>query len=125
MIKRIGGQFRQGDVLIERYFVLDPGIVIDMIDAIPEEIIGTERTGRVVLAYGEATGHAHALCGTIDVIRVKDQPPETPRYLRVVGDLNALLSHEEHGAIPVAPGLYRVTRQVEWTDEDEPRYVAD
>jgi len=113
MTKRLDTQYRQGDVLIER------------IATVPEEVVGTEHINRVVLAYGEATGHAHALCGTIDVIRVKDQPPETPRYLRVVGDLNALLNHEEHGTIPVAPGLYRVTRQVEWTDEDEPRYVAD
>jgi hypothetical protein len=35
------------------------------------------------------------------------------------------LKHEEHSTIPLAPGLYRVRRQREWTDEQEPIQVAD
>lgn len=111
-------QYRQGDVLIEQ------------IDEIVDSEFAPERADRVVLAYGEVTGHAHALVGDIEVLYPTETArPETPQYLRVVAGLNASinaeLQHEEHSTIAVPPGLYRVTRQREWTDADEPRQVAD
>lgn len=46
-------QFRQGDVMIER---------IGDLDQLPSDAKPAARdNGRVVLAYGEVTGHAHAL----------------------------------------------------------------
>jgi hypothetical protein len=43
-------QFRQGDVLVQR------------VTSIPEGDTAVARdNGRVVLAYGEVTGHAHAI----------------------------------------------------------------
>jgi hypothetical protein len=37
----------------------------------------------------------------------------------------ALLKHEEHTEIPVAPGSYDLPQQTEWTDANEPIVVAD
>ena len=88
---------RQGDVL------LIP------VDAIP----GTARpvardNGRVVLAYGEATGHAHAILSAA-ATQLQDG---IERYLRLTAV--ATLQHEEHGPIAIAPGSYRVVIQREY-----------
>lgn len=46
-------QFRQGDVLLQR---------VGDVGELPEGLVPVARDrGRVVLAYGEVTGHAHAL----------------------------------------------------------------
>ncbi len=46
-------QARQGDVFLER---------IGDVDALPEGLNSVKRDqGRIVLAYGELTGHAHAI----------------------------------------------------------------
>jgi hypothetical protein len=44
------------------------------------------------------------------------------RFLRIVS--TSLLTHEEHRAIPLPPGLYRVARQREYSP-DVIRHVAD
>ena len=101
-------QFRQGDVLLTR------------IEELPDGLHPAARAaGRIVLAEGEATGHAHA---------VSDAGAELlegwgTRVLRVVGEPATLL-HEEHNAIVLRPGLYLVTRQREY-DPDASRTVAD
>ncbi|MCI0584715.1 MAG: hypothetical protein L0227_17805, partial [Chloroflexi bacterium] len=95
---------RQGDVLLVKVDELPKGTSV-----VPRD------NGRLVLAYGEATGHAH----------VVDAPPaeatlltteQNERFLRIVGS-GATLTHEEHGAIAIAPGSYRVVIGREWTDE--------
>lgn len=45
-------------------------------------------------------------------------------HIRVSGRF-APVVHQEHAAEALRPGTYRVTRQREWTDQDEPRQVAD
>jgi hypothetical protein len=104
---------RQGDVALLRDDSARAG------DVIPRD------NGRVVLAYGEVTGHAHAF----DVDHVTLYAPakkakSSDRVLKVVGNV-AYLKHEEHDKIAIPPGTYRVVRQREWTDADEPRVVAD
>ncbi len=78
--------------------------------------------GRLVLAFGEVTGHAHVL----------DAPPaeaalltdsEGQRFLRLV--TAAPLVHEEHGTIQIAPGEYRVVIGREWSTEMGARPVVD
>jgi hypothetical protein len=44
-------------------------------------------------------------------------------FLRVLEP--STLVHEEHDRIAIPPGLYRVVRQREWSDADEPTRVAD
>ena len=82
--------------------------------------------GRVILAYGEVTGHAHEVVGVDNADPVPAmalfEEPDGTRLLVVKRD--ALLQHEEHGRIALAPGGYEVIRQREY----EPagiRQVAD
>ncbi len=90
-------QVRQGDVL------LDPVATVP-VGARPVARAG----GRVVLAEGEATGHAHAIRSPgATLLRAGEE-----RYLRVASPVT--LGHEEHGAIEVAPGTYRVVIQREY-----------
>ena len=101
---------RQGDV------------VLVVVDAIPGDAVVQPRedTGRVVLAYGEVTGHAHALHEPgVTMLCAADQEA----FLRVMQPSN--LVHEEHDRIAIPPGLYRVIRQREWSDADEPVQVED
>lgn len=103
-------QFRQGDVFLVR------------VNEVPEDAKPVERdNGRVVLAYGEVTGHAHAIEESHVTLLSR---AENDRFLRIVGAA-ANLVHEEHSTIAIPPGTYRVVRQREWGDEDEPRMVAD
>lgn len=98
---------RQGDVLV---------IVSD----VPAEAIDEDRGERAVLAYGEATGHAHAIY-TPQARMV--QTPKKARFLRLVEP--SMLKHEEHTHLLLDQPGYRVLRQTEWTDAQEPRAVAD
>ena len=99
--------YRQGDVLIER--IEDSG---QTGKAIPRE------NGRIVLAHGEVTGHAHAIATKdAELFTVDDKV-----FLRMIGV--GELTHEEHGVVTLDRGLYRVTRQSEYTP-GEIRNVAD
>lgn len=102
---------RQGDVLLIPVDALPGGLE----DATPE-------TGRVVVMDGEATGHAHAFYdGGVNVYR--EPKAARPSYLRVVETV-AFLRHEEHEIAKVAPGIYRIPQQSEYTPE-ELRRVTD
>lgn len=108
--------YRQGDVLLER--IAEAGTPVGKtLVAVPRD------KGRVVLAYGEVTGHAHAI-GQPRVYHYRaSEGGGGDTVLKV--EEPATLQHEEHATIALPPGLYRVTRQREWSDEDEIRYVAD
>lgn len=99
--------FRQGDVLILKIEDL-PG---DLIDVKPDN-------KRNILAYGEVTGHSHAL----DVKESKLQETvKGERFLTV--PKQALLKHEEHDTIILPKGFYRIIQQVEY--QREFRQVVD
>jgi len=101
---------RQGDVLLVA------------VETIPADALEQPRddSGRIVLAYGEVTGHAHALHESgVTLLRAANQEV----FLRVMMPSN--LVHEEHERIAISPGLYRVVRQREWSDDDEPIQVVD
>jgi len=95
--------FRQGDVLL-----------VPILDSqLPEAVVPLARDarGKLVLALGEATGHAHAV-STPDADLLADAAELDRRFLRIV--TNAVLTHEEHDPIPLPPGLYQVVRQREY-----------
>lgn len=77
--------------------------------------------GKIVLADGEVTGHAHVMdCETAVLMEDKDGT----LYLDVKD--NTVLTHEEHGPQTVEPGMYEIGRVVEVDPfEDEVRVVAD
>jgi hypothetical protein len=89
---------RQGDVLLVQ------------VEAIPPTAIEQPRdAGRVILAYGEVTGHAHAICEP-DVIKLADGIAE---YLNA--PTGACIRHEEHAPLDVPAGKFRIVHQVEYT----------
>ena len=102
-------QRRQGDVLLVK------------IDELPTDA-KKEDTGKrdVVIAHGEVTGHKHQF-----VFRDAEMfRGGAGQVLRVLKD-GAPLEHEEHSPIEFPAGIYERPVQVEHTDEDEPRIVAD
>ena len=101
-------QIRQGDVYLQR------------VPSIPADAQPVARDGnRIVLAYGEVTGHAHAIAEPHVTLL---EAGAGIRYLSVEAD--ASLRHEEHETIPLAPGNYLVIRQREYSPEAI-RNVAD
>jgi hypothetical protein len=108
-------QFRQGDVFLE---LIEDASSINLGERVPLD------KGRVVLAYGEVTGHAHAISDRGAILFFgKDKAANQDRFLRVLRPVSLL--HEEHSKIELPKGLYRVRRQREWTDQDDPIVVAD
>ena len=103
--------WRQGDVLIV------PA------NKLPAKLEPIEReNGRVVLAHGELTGHAHAIADKRATL-FRD-PKLNAVFLNVSGDASVTLDHDEHDTISLPPGNYQVIRQVEYTPEAL-RQVAD
>lgn len=103
-------QFRQGDVLLVA------------VDALPPGARRQPRRGRLVLAEGEATGHAHA----IHERDARLHAAGDERYLVTASE--ARLVHEEHAAIDILPGIFRVVVQREYeprADGQPWRTVAD
>lgn len=107
--------YRQGDVLV---------VAVEEIPAGAKEV--PREDGRVVLAHGEVTGHAHAiLAPQAQLYAMEDTgsggaPPR--RYLGL--STPAELQHEEHSTIALPAGKYEVVRQREYHPE-ELRQVAD
>ena len=110
----IGQAIRQGDVLLVR------------VAALPQRVRRREpdALGRIIIEYGEATGHAHVLdpahVAAYDVIGEAE---------RIIGQAYLVLAatplrHEEHGAVLLAPGVWERWYQVE-DDGEEERRVAD
>jgi hypothetical protein len=97
-------QKRQGDVFFQQ------------ISEIPDNCEPVKRTDRgLVLAEGEATGHAHAVLEA-DCELFEENGT---LYLKV-GESGAVVQHEEHGQLTFAPNtIQKVTRKRVWTDNEE------
>lgn len=101
--------YRQGDVLIEQVAKLPDGLKRQK-----------PKHGRIVLAYGEATGHHHSLAAIDGADWWKAENGD--QFLTIKKP--APVEHQEHAAIDLLPGKYRVRRQREYTPS-EIRKVAD
>ena len=83
-----------------------------------------ERGLEIVLALGEATGHAHVLVADSKDTKITlFTGVDERRFVRVEGG-TATLKHEEHGPIKFKPGIHEVVNQREWSPE-APRRVVD
>ena len=103
MKTKIKTHYRQGDVLIEH------------IPSLPANAKKMAReNGRVILAHGEVTGHAHAITDKHAYLYSVDSGNVT--FLEIK-EAVAALEHDEHGTITLDPGTYRVTRQREYSPE--------
>ncbi len=105
--------YRQGDVAIIPVEVVPKGIKPVARDA-----------GRIVLAYGEVTGHAHAIASADAELFASPgaTADAVDRFLRVRSSV--ALEHEEHATITIPAGDYIVRRQREY-DPELARRVAD
>ena len=104
--------WRQGDVCILP------------VDGLPDGLMPVERDrGRVVLAYGEVTGHAHAIADPdVELFAPGEASVMAERYLHI-GSAGAILLHEEHGAIQLPPGDYQVRQQREYSPAELTRVL--
>lgn len=103
--------YRQGDVLLVA------------IEAAPQNAETVKRTKRgLVLAEGEATGHAHVITDEAAELVTADEAAEL--YLLVHGTEAVELTHDEHATVLVPPGTYEVRRQREY-QPDAIRQVVD
>ncbi|MCW8133166.1 MAG: hypothetical protein KIS92_22670 [Planctomycetota bacterium] len=94
-------QWRQGDVMIE------------WVNRFPAE---AKRCSTVVLASGDSTGHSHRMQNETDAWIFEDASGAL--FLQVVAE-SAVLEHDEHRAITIPRGMYRVWKQREFDPEDE------
>ena len=117
--------YRQGDVLLV-------GIKPHEAKQLPKTGKDLREQGRVVLAHGEVTGHAHVVLsgketgrgkGTIEFQEMVGTDHLAARILNVKGRA-AELRHDEHATIVLPRGHYRVMRQREYSPQ-EIRRVAD
>ena len=105
------------------YMARQGGVLLVEVDGLPPGCTSGDRAGgEVILARGEATGHAHRVEARVASLY---RAPDGTSYLHVVD--SAALVHEEHDPIPVPPGTYRVVRQREYAPADradarEPRW---
>jgi glycyl-tRNA synthetase alpha subunit len=87
----------------------------------------------LTVAYGEVTGHSHAF-------NMVDHPPgiaitafgkrttrvgNIPEFIKITGD-SAVIKHEEHNALSIPAGHYKVSIVKEWDHiSGTARYVVD
>ena len=83
--------YQQGDVLLRK------------VSSIPSGAVKENKKCRIVLAEGETTGHAHAIA---DIDSVDTFIAGNDRFLEVKKE--TVLNHEEHNAICVSAGLYKI-----------------
>ncbi|MER5748907.1 hypothetical protein [Streptomyces sp. NPDC002088] len=107
--------YRQGDVLI---VPVADGAVPAHVPHAPKE--PRDARGRLVLALGEVTGHAHAVVGPGELICELGQFGPLLLHLPEGGRV----VHEEHAAITLPKGWFRVIRQREYVPGSV-RIVAD
>ena len=92
---------RQGDVLLSRIADLPK----DAKDITPDG-------GRIILAQGEATGHAHVIERTPEAKAPAVYfDAKAERFLQVIE--TTALAHEEHSAVILERGVYKQGFQVE------------
>lgn len=88
-------QGHQGDVFFEQ------------IELLPEDLVEiTPKEGRIVLALGEVTGHAHAIYPVDGVLSARFFKSGDANFLQV--EEKCFLRHEEHAPIPFEKGIYRI-----------------
>ena len=106
-------KYRQGDVGLEPLAETPEGLEFKPVKS-------------AILAEGEKTGHAHTLTATLEMENgeypLLMAEKDGVMYLKIAEPLP--LKHQEHSTITIAPGTYKVARQVEYTPE-APRQVLD
>lgn len=104
-------------------FFCQGDVGIRQISELPSNVKSVDPdNGRNILAYGEVSGHAHAL--PTDGTQLYRSNDNNRLYLVVNNDVS-LLTHEEHDPIEIPNGTYEIIQQHEYDDSGEWRAVAD
>lgn len=88
--------YRQGDVLLVK------------LDSLPQDAKVTQKKGAVILALGEATGHKHQIKTGVIAYEWKGN-------MLIEVKKGTALTHEEHDAIALVPGVYQRIIQREYS----------
>lgn len=106
--------YRQGDVLLVEQSIPRSWLPVRLSKVARD-------TGRLVLAYGEVTGHAHVIdAPESEATLLSDK--DNARFLKLVAD--APLVHEEHDTISIPAGTYRVVQQEQFVPDPTPRNMG-
>lgn len=84
-------------------YIQQGDVLLFSVDRVPEGAKAVKTSGKIILAEGEATGHAHAItqvekCETFtlaDALFIRCNAP-------------VVVTHEEHGNVTLDPGVWRV-----------------
>lgn len=99
-------QHRLGDI-VGRHG--DVGLILA---ELPAGAVEQPRAGDLLLALGEATGHAHRIADETASVWVVGNE----KYL--VTKVPTPLSHEEHGVVMVPPGIYKIAIEEDYAPGD-------
>lgn len=111
---------RQGDILL--------------VPASAPDGYETRKPGRCVVGYGEATGHHHVLENVQWVVAPGTTDDDLRRFAMgqkqtmpvfIVATEETSLTHPEHDALTIAPGVWRVIRQAQHVPGELPQAVYD
>lgn len=117
--------YERSTTMTRRFIARQGDVLIIATDRIPAQTRPVARDhGRIVLAYGEVTGHAHAITDPAATLLELPDTEISTRFLQVLADGGVDLHHEEHATITLPPGTYEVRRQREYAPEAS-FFVAD
>lgn len=106
--------YRQGDIMLQRIEPEDAAVDYDLDEG--SEI--ARENGKLVIALGEVTGHSHVVeMPAVKMIAApnrndKQKQKELDRFL--ISEQPFAMTHDEHAAVHVPAGLYRIVRQQEY-----------
>lgn len=106
-------QIRQGDVLLV------------CVNALPKDAVEQPAINKLIIEYGEATGHHHRFDDVLTAEGPKVKlyhDARAAQYIKVLEE--SPFTHEEHDAILIENGLFRRAYQVE-EQRKEIRRVVD
>lgn len=101
---------RQGDVVLFPVNAMPPGLT----PVAP-------RNGRLIVAEGEVTGHAHALVLEKENAELWLDEKAGAIYARIMAPTP--LVHEEHGMQTIQPGIYRYLPEIEYVAQELRRSI--
>ena len=105
---------------VKKKFIRQGDVFLMSVDSIPTGIAKVPAVkGRVILAYGETTGHHHSLALSRRITLFRDDGSGGTMYLDVGGKTPATLEHQEHTALKVPVGQYKVTIQRTYSGKDK------
>jgi hypothetical protein len=97
------------------------------------ETQSTDKCDVITVAHGEATGHSHAFRMSQQIPNVaitafggtRTRVGDVPEFIKITGD-SAVIKHEEHNALTIPAGHYKVSIVREWDHiSGTARYVVD